>query len=238
VKNEAADPDRSAGARAARALENIAARPGSGDCATSYLADGAADAGQRVAAVPGERDPYRFGTESRSRANPVCPRGVRWSATSYASRESVAAVEGRDDQLNARPRVSVCTTQKLTLFSERGLHSMSGFRPGSIPLGTSRPFVPNRADALLDPERAPNWWDFQRLLQAADGTRTHDLLHGNRLGNPHKRLLLRISTESDYRRLARIRRCLVPQWSPGGLVRQRLRSSPGRASHHGAGAAD
>jgi hypothetical protein len=37
----------------------------------------------------------------------------------------MAAVEGDNDQLN----VSVCTTQKLTLFSERGLRSMSGFRP-------------------------------------------------------------------------------------------------------------
>jgi hypothetical protein len=52
------------------------------------------------------------------------------------------------------------------------------------------------------------------FAQAADGTRTHDLLHGNRLRDPHKRLLLRDSTESDYRRLPRLRRCLVPQRSP------------------------
>src|SRR3954468_20203484 len=51
--------------------------------------------------------------------------------------------------------------------------------------------------------------------EAADGTRTHDLLHGNRLRFPHKRWLERFPTESDYRRLPGIRRLLVPQWSPG-----------------------
>jgi hypothetical protein len=50
--------------------------------------------------------------------------------------------------------------------------------------------------------------------EAADGTRTHDLLHGNRLANAHKRLVLRFSAESDYRGLPGIRRLLVPQWSP------------------------
>src|SRR5437899_3551539 len=50
--------------------------------------------------------------------------------------------------------------------------------------------------------------------EAADGTRTHDLLHGNRLGKPHKRLVLRFSPESDYRGLPGIRSLLVPQWSP------------------------
>ncbi|MDT4932495.1 MAG: hypothetical protein QOK11_387 [Pseudonocardiales bacterium] len=53
--------------------------------------------------------------------------------------------------------------------------------------------------------------------EAADGTRTHDLLHGNRLRFPYKRLLERFVSESDYRELPWIRPLLVPQWSPERL---------------------
>jgi hypothetical protein len=58
-------------------------------------------------------------------------------------------------------------------------------------------------------------WNFQGLSEAADGTRTHDLLHGNRLRFPHKRWLERFSAESDARRLPGIPPISVPQWSPG-----------------------
>jgi hypothetical protein len=68
-----------------------------------------------------------------------------------------------------RARVSVCTTQKLTPFSERGLRSMSGSGRGSIPLGTSRPFVPNRADALLDLGSALEQRDLQVLRKRLMG---------------------------------------------------------------------
>src|SRR5258708_13843787 len=46
---------------------------------------------------------------------------------------------------------------------------------------------------------------FAGLSEAADGTRTHDLLHGNRLRVRHKRWLERFSAESDYRGLPGIR---------------------------------
>src|SRR3954452_14074614 len=59
------------------------------------------------------------------------------------------------------------------------------------------------------------------ISQAADGTRTHAFLHGNRLDNPHKRLVLRFSAESDYRRLRAIRSLLVPQWSPAAMTTAR-----------------
>jgi hypothetical protein len=77
-------------------------------------------------------------------------------------------------------------------------------------------------------------WNFQGFSRAADGTRTHDLLHGNRLGNPHKRLVLRVLAESDYRGLPAIRWLLVPQWSPGVRVgstasRHQDRHRPGLA---------
>jgi hypothetical protein len=71
---------------------------------------------------------------------------------------------------------------------------------------------------------------FAGTSEAADGTRTHDLLHGNRLRFPHKRLVLRFSPESDYRGLPGIRPLLVPQWSPvvrvsaAGLARPVLRN--------------
>jgi hypothetical protein len=65
------------------------------------------------------------------------------------------------------------------------------------------------------PSETKKPWNFQGFSRAADGTRTHDLLHGNRLDNPHKRLVLRFSPESDYLGLPAIRSLLVPQWSPG-----------------------
>src|SRR3954447_16193948 len=71
------------------------------------------------------------------------------------------------------------------------------------------------------------------LGEAADGTRTHDLLHGNRLRFPHKRLLERFSSESDYRGLPGIRPLLVPSVStsggPDGDVRAD-RCGPGSAA--------
>jgi hypothetical protein len=53
-------------------------------------------------------------------------------------------------------------------------------------------------DAAGEYETAENR-RFAGISEAADGTRTHDLLHGNRLGKARKRLILRISPESDYR---------------------------------------
>ena len=71
----------------------------------------------------------------------------------------------------------------------------------------------NRGRALRKHKPAPG----AGFAQAADGTRTHDLLHGNRLHNPHKCSVARFSPESDYRGLPAIRSLLVPQWSPAPL---------------------
>jgi hypothetical protein len=64
--------------------------------------------------------------------------------------------------------------------------------------------------------KTKNPLDERASREAADGTRTHDLLHGNRLRFPHERLVLRFSAESDYQGLPAIRALLVPQWSPAG----------------------
>jgi hypothetical protein len=63
--------------------------------------------------------------------------------------------------------------------------------------------------------RQPSEHENPGISRASRERLIHDLLHGNRLGNSHKRLLLRFSPESDYRGLPGIRPLLVPQWSPG-----------------------
>jgi hypothetical protein len=85
--------------------------------------------------------------------------------------------------------------------------------PGDPPGGQQTAFT-DGPSAL----QGQNTCKLQGRFEAADGTRTHDLLHGNRLRISHKRLFLRISAESDYRGLPGIRGLLVPQWSPGVRV--------------------
>jgi hypothetical protein len=129
-------------------------------------------------------------------SRPSSSDGVGTSRSALAGASDRYA-EGREFERVEKPHHDSC-------FRRRPNFARSGGPLGDQETGVTDAPLGSRNEETLR---------FAGLLQAADGTRTHDLLHGNRLRFPHKRFLARFSPESDYRGLPGIRRLLVPSVS-------------------------